>query len=50
MTAQIGYLLGNNPARNAYQKVGFKWLEDYQHPDFEAAFGTPGVARMQRPL
>ena len=49
-TAQIGYLLGNNPARNAYQKVGFKWLEEHCHPDFEADYGTPGIARMQRDL
>jgi GNAT superfamily N-acetyltransferase len=49
-TAQIGHLLGNAPARHAYRRVGFKWLQDYRHPDFEAVFGTPGLARMQRPL
>ncbi len=48
--AQIGYLLGNIPARSAYKAAGFRWLEDYLHPDFEAAFGTPGLARMQREL
>ncbi len=49
-TAQIGYLLGNVAARSAYKAAGFRWLEDYLHPDFEAAFGTPGLARMQRSL
>jgi len=48
--SQIGYLLGNVRAKGAYEGVGFKWLEDHCHPDFEAAYGTPGVARMQRDL
>jgi len=48
--AQIGYLLGNIPAKGAYERVGFRWLEDHCHPDFERDYGTPGVARMQRDL
>ncbi len=46
--AQIGYLLGNTPARGAYTKAGFEWIDEWCHPDFEAAFGTEGAARMQR--
>ena len=48
--AQIGYLLGNVRAKSAYEGVGFKWLEDHCHPSFEADYGEPGIARMQRDL
>jgi ribosomal protein S18 acetylase RimI-like enzyme len=48
--AQIGYLLGNVRARSAYEGVGFRWVEEYRHPDFEKDFGTPGLARMQMDL
>ena len=48
--AQIGYLLGNEPAKSAYWKVGFEWVDEWRHPDFAAAFGTLGAARMQRDL
>ena len=44
--AQIGYLLGNIPAKNAYENVGFRWVKNYCNPDFEKAFGTPGIASM----
>jgi len=48
--AQIGYLLGNTRAKSAYEGVGFKWVEEHCHPDFEEDYGTPGLARMQRDL
>jgi ribosomal protein S18 acetylase RimI-like enzyme len=48
--AQIGYLLGNTRAKSAYERVGFKWVEEHCHPDFEEDYGTPGLARMQRDL
>jgi ribosomal protein S18 acetylase RimI-like enzyme len=48
--SQIGYLLGNTPAQTAYERVGFEKVEEKRHPDFEAAFGTPGIARMVRDL
>ena len=48
--SQIGYILGNIPAKSAYEAVGFEWLDEYTHPDFDEAFGTPGIARMQRDL
>jgi len=48
--AQIGYFLGNTPAQRAYEKAGFKWIDEYRHPDWEAAMGTPGVARMHLDL
>ena len=48
--AQIGYLLGNVAAKGAYEGVGFVWLAEHCHPDFEADYGVPGLARMQREL
>jgi ribosomal protein S18 acetylase RimI-like enzyme len=48
--AQIGYLLGNTRAKSAYEGVGFKWVDEHCHPDFEEDYGTPGIARMQRDL
>ena len=48
--SQISYLIGNTPAQTAYERMGFETVEEKRHPDFEAAFGTPGVARMVRDL
>ena len=48
--SQISYLLGNTPAETAYERVGFQVVEEKRHPDFEAAFGSPGIARMVRDL
>jgi translation initiation factor 4G len=48
--SQIGYFLGNTPARNAYEAVGYKYVDEYRHPDWEAALGCPGVARMHLDL
>lgn len=48
--AQIGYLLGNLRAKNAYEGVGFRQVAEHCHPDFERDYGVPGVARMQRDL
>jgi len=48
--AQIGFLLGNVAARSAYERVGFKWVDEYRSAAFEADYGSPGVARMQRDL
>jgi translation initiation factor 4G len=48
--AQIGYLLGNVRAKSAYEGVGFKWVDEHCHPDFERDYGEPGIARMQLDL
>jgi GNAT superfamily N-acetyltransferase len=48
--AQIGILIGNEPARHAYERAGFERVEEHRHPDFERALGTPGLARFQRDL
>lgn len=44
--AQIAHLIGNDPARLAYERVGFETVEERRDADFEAALGTPGFARM----
>jgi translation initiation factor 4G len=45
--AQISYLIGNDPARTAYERVGFETVEEIRKPDFESALGAPGIARMK---
>jgi ribosomal protein S18 acetylase RimI-like enzyme len=47
---QIGYLLGNSPAKTAYERVGFETVEEKRHPAFEDVFGSPGIARLVRDL
>ncbi len=48
--SQIGYVLGNTPAQIAYERVGFETVDEKRHADFEAVFGCPGIARMEREL
>jgi ribosomal protein S18 acetylase RimI-like enzyme len=48
--AQISCLIGNEPARFAYQRAGFEVVEERTHPEFEALLGAPGFFRMERPL
>ena len=48
--AQISYLIGNDPAQAAYERVGFTTVEEKRDADFEAAFRCPGIARMHRDL
>jgi ribosomal protein S18 acetylase RimI-like enzyme len=46
--AQIGILMGNTPARRAYEDVGFKLAVERTAPEFEAQVGAPGLARLLR--
>jgi len=48
--AQLLILLGNTPAQRAYEKVGFRIVDERRTPEFEAALGCPGLARMEAPL
>ena len=48
--AQIGYLIGNEPAKRIYERAGFKTVSDKRDPDFEYLLGSPGIARMTRDL
>ena len=49
-TAQISYLIGNDPASAAYERVGFATIDEKRDPAFEATFKSAGIARMQRAL
>jgi GNAT superfamily N-acetyltransferase len=44
--AQVSFYIGNTPAESAYQKAGFRYLDEKRHPDFEALIGSPGMIRM----
>jgi translation initiation factor 4G len=48
--AQVSFYIGNTPAERAYQKAGFKSVDEKRHPDFEALIGCPGLVRMIRSL
>jgi len=48
--AQISIYIGNRSAQRAYEKHGFKIVDEKRHPDFEAEIGSPGMALMLRNL
>ena len=48
--AQITYLIGNTPAKRAYERAGFFAVDEKRAPAFEAIFGAPGTVRMWRDL
>lgn len=48
--ADIGVFINNEPAQRAYEKCGFVVIDEKRHPDFEAAYGTPGVRALRRAI
>ena len=48
--AQLLILVGNTPAQKAYEKVGFRIVDEKQTSEFETLMGCPGLARMEMPL
>jgi ribosomal protein S18 acetylase RimI-like enzyme len=44
--AQISIYIGNTPAQRAYEKHGFKLLDEWPDPYFEKEIGSPGMARL----
>jgi GNAT superfamily N-acetyltransferase len=48
--AQISFVIGNQPAEQAYAKAGFRPSDERRHPAFEAAAGAPGLKRWLREL
>lgn len=48
--AQISCLVGNDPARRAYEKAGFEVVEELVDPAFADLLGAPGFQRMTRAL
>ena len=48
--AQISIYMGNLAAQRAYEKHGFKLLDEWPDPYFQEEIGSPGMARMIRDL
>jgi ribosomal protein S18 acetylase RimI-like enzyme len=44
--AQISIYIGNIPAQRAYEKHGFRLLDEWRDPYFEKEIGSPGMARL----
>jgi ribosomal protein S18 acetylase RimI-like enzyme len=44
--AELDMLIGNTPARRAYEKVGFKVTEEHEDAEFARLFGRPGMLKM----
>jgi ribosomal protein S18 acetylase RimI-like enzyme len=49
-TADIGVLIGNDPAQRAYEKCGFEVVEEKRDAAFEVAYGSPGARMLRRGL
>jgi ribosomal protein S18 acetylase RimI-like enzyme len=48
--AQMSIYMGNTPALRAYEKHGFRLLDEWPDPYFEKEIGSPGMARLIRDL
>lgn len=49
-TAQISVLINNTPARRAYEKAGFRYVDEKRDPEFETTYGDFGIARLMMKL
>ncbi len=48
--AEVGVLIGNDPAQRAYERAGFVVVDEKRHPEFEAVYNSPGIRLLRRPL
>lgn len=48
--AELNMLIGNTPARRAYEKAGFVIVEENTDEEFMKLFNTPGMARLYQRL
>jgi len=48
--SDIGVFIGNDSAQKAYQKAGYKVVDEKTHPEFEAVYKTPGIRTLRRAL
>lgn len=48
--AQITTYIGNDAARSAYEKAGFRFSDEKRCPDLASVLGTPGFMRFLREL
>jgi len=49
-TADIGVLIGNDPAQRAYEKAGFAVVGEVRNEAFELAYGCPGARLLRRAI
>jgi ribosomal protein S18 acetylase RimI-like enzyme len=49
-TAHVATYLGNEPAISAYRSVGFEFMAEVRHVDYESKFGAPGSIYFRRRL
>jgi ribosomal protein S18 acetylase RimI-like enzyme len=49
-TAHVATYLGNEPAISAYRGVGFEFMAEVRHVDYESKFGAPGSIYFRRSL
>jgi GNAT superfamily N-acetyltransferase len=47
---QVGVFIGNAPAQKAYEKFGFKVVNEKRDPSFEEMTGSPGIIQMRLDL
>lgn len=48
--ADIGVYINNDAAQRAYEKCGFRVIDEKRSAEFEAAYGSPGVRALQREI
>jgi ribosomal protein S18 acetylase RimI-like enzyme len=48
--ADIGVLIGNDNAQRAYEKSGFRVVNEQRDASFEAAYGCPGIRELTRAI
>ncbi len=48
--AQVSFFVGNTPAQRAYERVGFKYVDERRSDELERTIGTPGMIRTMREL
>lgn len=48
--AEVGVLIGNDPAQRAYEKAGFAVVDEKCHPEFEDVYKSPGIRLLRRTI
>jgi ribosomal protein S18 acetylase RimI-like enzyme len=48
--SDISVFVGNDSAQRAYEKAGYKVVDEKTHPKFEAVYKTPGIRALRRAL
>jgi ribosomal protein S18 acetylase RimI-like enzyme len=48
--SQLSVLISNTPARRAYEKAGFRYVNEKRNSEFEAVYGDYGIVNMMRDL